>query len=45
MSPPASSDTIINIDDQAQNDLLAPNKKINQIRKKLLIAQQSKKDV
>ena len=31
MSPSASSDNIINIDDQAQNDLLVPNKKINQI--------------
>jgi len=45
MSPSASSDNFINIDDQAQNDLLVPNKKINQIRKKLLNAQQSKKDV
>jgi len=26
MSPSASSDNIINIDDQAQNDLLVPNK-------------------
>jgi len=44
LSPSASSEAITNIDDQ-QPDPALPNKKINHIRKKLLHAQQNKKQL